>query len=496
MDILSKIPMDHMLSHSMDTKNEKMILFSVDSEELPEILQTFEWVNDLTIKSASFIKKINNLPPNLKLLTIKKCDFTKISEIFYPESLLSLSLINCKIENLDFPLPKNIETLNVRKNKIKIISNLPETLLYLNLRNNNIENEITITSSNLKTLDVSHNKITLLNCLGCSKLQTLNAFYCSLDNKTISMLPKSITSLNLHNNLFENDLILNLENTEHINLSYNNMLKSLDITQCSKLNALVAKNCALNKLICCENLTQINLDNNCFEEIPCSNNLIKLSISNNKFDKGYEITKLPENLKIFKCNNNNIKKLLYLPNNIEKIILNNSNLEHICDFPQSIKKIYLEDNKLEFIPKIPENVTKILLNDNNTLKTFPVIHENHYKNLQSEISSDIISCMGLNKKYMVINISGTSIIKSCIPDEILKSRNINIVDDHISFNDFSSYHENFDLNDFINRIERPNINHQYMNHQYMNQLIMNKSLLEHFNDNDPHVIKFSKNIIV
>ena len=98
--------------------------------------------------------------------------------------------------------------------------------------------------------------------------------------------------------------------------------------------------------------------------LKCFTSLIELNCSYNCLQK---LPKLPDTLKILKCNNNLLHNLPKLPNLISLRCYSNK-LETLPRLPDSLQELYCSRNKLEKIPKLPQDIIHLDCAYNNLTK--------------------------------------------------------------------------------------------------------------------------------
>jgi Leucine-rich repeat (LRR) protein len=204
---------------NLDTKEKKLIIDDIDNDidnVIPAILADYDWLEELEIDSQ-YISKINNIPKNIK----------------------KLSLFNNMIESIEMgDLPISLEELNISRNYISILRNIPKNVKILDASNNKIKEcqlffndkleELSIEvnqlkqipqfTNNLKTLDISQNK--LLNIDNISEyIEELDISMNKIENLR---LPNNIKKLYASNNLIKT-ITKFPENIEYIDLSHNNL---------------------------------------------------------------------------------------------------------------------------------------------------------------------------------------------------------------------------------------------------------------------------------
>ena len=180
---------------NLETKENKLIIDDIDDGVIPEILKNYDWLEELEIDSQK-IKKIQNLPKDLK----------------------SLSLFNNLIEDIpNNELPKNLLSLNLSRNKIQTLQNIPSTVKELDVSHNLLRGCYLLTNTDLEELSIESNFLEnmplLLNGLkrldiSQNKLQKIYNVVDSIEDLDFSLneitminkLPKNAKRINGFNN--------------------------------------------------------------------------------------------------------------------------------------------------------------------------------------------------------------------------------------------------------------------------------------------------------
>ncbi len=353
-------------------------LTSLDNDSLKSLKNLKEL--NVDVNKLTFIP--NNLPPNLKTLTLN-------------ENLIS------KIENL----PNNLNNLYLSHNLISKLENLPNSLnnLYLS---HNLLSSLNFSNSNdilfnLKSLDLSFNKISfefsnsnLSFRNSFPNLQTLNISNNLL--KSLPELPSNLKYLNISNNSITS---LNILPNSLDNLILDNNL----ITSISKLpENLKYLSVKSNKLTSLSELPKklksLTLDNNLIASISkLPENLTKFSASNNLLTS---LPELPESLTQIILDNNLIKSLPNLPNNLIQLNISHNSLTSLPKLPQRLNKLYISDNSLTSLPKLPKSLTGLLLS-RNKLTSLPDLPDNlEHLNVTSNLLTSIPDFSKLKKLDM------------------------------------------------------------------------------------------------
>lgn len=184
--------LDEILSKNANEKDKKLILTGQFITKIPEILLSYDWVEDLVIRCTG-VEKIENLPPKLISLTIEN----NIIE-FFDGSTLSLSLKSLKFTSnktkIITGLNNGLERINLGYNFFnEIDSVIPASVIELKLDNN-----VTLKSlpkfeddgCNLKILDISHTKISNIDDIPCT-VQSLST--CGIEIQEVNKLPADLT---------------------------------------------------------------------------------------------------------------------------------------------------------------------------------------------------------------------------------------------------------------------------------------------------------------
>jgi hypothetical protein len=202
---------------NLETQESSLIIDDIDNGEIPEMLVDYEWVEYLEIDSQK-IKKIKNLPKNLKRLSLFNNSIEEIHSGDLPESLEDINLSRNKITILQ-NIPKKVKELDLSHNLI-VGCNLTENeeLLELNIENNLFE-RIPYLPINLKKLDISQNKLISLEGI-IDSIEELDISMNKIEN--ISHLPSNLRKLNAFDNKIK--IIHKFQdNLEHIDLSFNKL---------------------------------------------------------------------------------------------------------------------------------------------------------------------------------------------------------------------------------------------------------------------------------
>ena len=297
---------------NLETKETKLIIDDLDDCIIPEIIKNYDWLLELEIDSQK-IKNIQNLPKNLK----------------------SLSLFNNSIEDIpNNELPDNLEIINLSRNKIQTLQNIPASVKELDVSHNLLKNCYLLTNTNLKELSIESNLLEsiplLLNGLkrldiSQNKLKNIYNIIDSIEDLEFSVneitiinkFPKNLKTINAFNNkiTFLSDLP---DNLEYADFSYNqiNILPKLPLNihridfACNNINII---NVDLEN-----NLDQLNKD--CVI-ILINNPLEKVSdkiIQDYRFKSNKIIKEAPI---IIEENLNNIKLDTYIKIQLKRTII-------------------------------------------------------------------------------------------------------------------------------------------------------------------------------
>lgn len=126
-------------------------------EEIPKQINSFSNLQKLHFRLYN-VSKIENLPPNLKILVIL-CNIKKIENLDHLSNLQELYLQGNKVSKIE-NLPLTLKNLSLHGNKIKKIENLPPNLQYLDIGYNQISKIENIDHlSNLQEIELCGNQI-------------------------------------------------------------------------------------------------------------------------------------------------------------------------------------------------------------------------------------------------------------------------------------------------------------------------------------------------
>ncbi|CAH6421152.1 Hypothetical protein KVN_LOCUS161 [uncultured virus] len=240
----------------INTKNlyasqETFKIFNNKLSSLSNCIQQFISITNLSITNTK-LKKITNLPCNLKILNLTNNDIHSIETLF-PISLEYVNLSNNKLPKLDIS-NSFIREIKCDNNLIKLFRGCHK----------------------LKNLCLSNNPIIELKNIYSVELLNLN--YCGLSNIDLSFCYK-LYSLSIVGNFF--DSLINLpKNLNLLNCSSNKIekiilpkkLQYLYISS-NKINDLVFQNSSLIEIYCCNNnITKIHIESPYFEKLICNEN--------------------------------------------------------------------------------------------------------------------------------------------------------------------------------------------------------------------------------
>src|SRR5438874_13708414 len=98
----------------LNSPSRKLVIRQQDIEELPDIMNTFTELKELTIKGCN-LKSLKNLPPNLEILKVINAVLTRIVNSEIPKTVIvALFPTNC-IESFDLS-ETSIETIVLSNN--------------------------------------------------------------------------------------------------------------------------------------------------------------------------------------------------------------------------------------------------------------------------------------------------------------------------------------------------------------------------------------------
>ena len=187
---------------------------------LPFRLEKLSYMTSLYINKCT-LDEISYLPPLLEFLKINNCGLKIISCKSYPSTLIEMNLSNNDIELIcDFEpliklkklilddnsltyindIPKSVEIISLKQNKLTKITFLMEFLKEVYLNKNQI-NDIEELLDSVEILDISNNNIGMIYLLS-ENLKILNAYNCKL-KKILCKFPPKLKKLDLFSNSLE-----------------------------------------------------------------------------------------------------------------------------------------------------------------------------------------------------------------------------------------------------------------------------------------------------
>ncbi len=205
---------------NLETHDFKLIIDDIDNNEIPDIIADYDWVTELEIDSQK-IKKIKNLPKNLKYLSLFNNDIEEIEENVLPKNLIKINLARNKIKSVK-NIPISVKELDVSNNLVKECFLINNTELEDLSLENNLISEIPNLPFQIKNLDLSQNNLNeIVNFEKYEKLEELDISV----NKivTIQKLPDSLLRLSAFSNKIK--MILKFPiNITHVDLSFNELI--------------------------------------------------------------------------------------------------------------------------------------------------------------------------------------------------------------------------------------------------------------------------------
>ena len=337
-----------------------------DLESLSAIILNLSSLKYLSLKNNHLTEIptfINNIE-TLEMLDLTKNFLRKLPPLQNLTVLYHLILKDNQLESLSL-LPRNLQSLNLRWNKIK---KLPGRL-----------------PSSLKSLNIAQNRLfELHNSLGeLSDLEELNLY-----GNNIRILPESIGSLQKLKSLIVRinkleSLPRSLEKVtslEFLDLEENLLSELIDFSNLTNLKILNVSKNKLERLINlenCVNLINLDIRDNNFKELDLKylNKLQVLDISYNKFNilptgiesKMFlvELIASGNNLKII-----GLKEVNSLTSIIRLSLANNA-IDVLPDLSilTNLQELYLNDNDLQAYPGwIDKMSLRVITLDNNKFK--------------------------------------------------------------------------------------------------------------------------------
>lgn len=343
-------------------------------DSLSAIILNLNNLKFLSLKNneLSELPSFINSMASLEILDLTKNNLSSLPSLYDLDKINHLILKDNHLETLPL-LPKNLQSLNVRWNRISYLENpFPVSLKILNIAQNRLR-ELPIHVKNLTQLEE-------LNLYG-NQLQNLPDIFSSL-----LVLKTLILRVNRLKSLPQS--IQSLANLEVLDIEENNLNQSLDLSHLANLKVL---NISKNKF---ENIRGIN---HCF-------NLINVDIRDNKFtiiditgldklqflDVSYNnFTSLPEGIEskfllseLITSGNSiqNIQasEITHLVN-LTRISFAKNKLNSLPDLSvlPNLQELYLNDNELEQYPNWLKKLTlRALTLDNNKFDTIEKVKEN------------------------------------------------------------------------------------------------------------------------
>ena len=322
-------------------------LDGADLESISAIIMNLTNLKYLSLKNNSLteIPDFVNSLTTLEILDVTKNKLSILPSLYNLDKLYHLSFQDNLISNIS-NLPRNLQTLSGRWNKIKFITTkLPSSLKKINLAQNRLQ-EIPVHFGNLEQLEE-------LNLYG-NKLHKLPEVFTNLKKlkrlilrvNEIENLPRSFENLLSletldveENKLTKLPSFENLEHLKFLNVSKNNLKKIEGLQHCKELLSL-------------------DIRDNKFENLELYG-LKKLQVLDISYNKFYSLPKgLESKIHLMEC--------IVSGNNISKI--NKDKMENLFN----LTRISLAKNYLETIPDLSKlkHLRELYLNDNN-LKEFP-----------------------------------------------------------------------------------------------------------------------------
>ena len=411
---LSKLTLNDL---SLNYPNLKKLYISQnDLKELPNVINSFENLTDLSADRNCFQDQPNDFTKFTKLENVDLF-LNLYSEIpQFPNSLVSLnmgfnklSILNISLENLrELRLPGNkigIFSPNSRFPNLRVLdlsmnllpdldfricdvfpklesfylsfnfletfpSSFPETIERIDISNNvlSIWNDDLDNLNNLKTLDVSNNKLTKVPKLP-KNIHNFNA-ECNNLVEVSSFDMKEVNSIQLNNNNFTSIPSLS-ECAATTLIIKNNQINEIDI---SKIGEKVIKldftsNLIHNipvELFLVKKIQTLNITKNNVTSLPdgiSSSSISALYLNENPIS---ELPNLPLGLTTLSCINCNFEKLpesIFSLKRIQIIDFSNNKIKAVEKFPPA-RKIYLSCNQIESIPKISDEIVILDISHN------------------------------------------------------------------------------------------------------------------------------------
>jgi len=203
-----------------EEKSGEFIDVNFRANLLPFRLENLSYMTSLNINKC-ILDEISYLPSLLQFLKINNCGLKIISCKTFPPTLIEMDLSNNDIELIcDFEpliklrklilddnsltyindIPKSVETISLKQNKLTKITFLMENLKEIYLNKNHIS-DIEELLDSVEILDISNNNIGMI-CLLSENLKILNAYNCKL-TKILCKFPPKLKKLDLFSNSLE-----------------------------------------------------------------------------------------------------------------------------------------------------------------------------------------------------------------------------------------------------------------------------------------------------
>lgn len=267
--------LEKILTNSLESRNEKLMLIGDTINVIPDILKEFTWVTDLTIKNTK-IQKLINLPPCLTSLTIESNLIPLFDGSLLPDTVVNLKMTSNKTLNV-INLKEGIVNLNLSYGYFNgIMSKIPssvQTLIISENKNLSTLPKFSDDGVNIRTIDISRTSI--------------------LD---ISELPNGITELQTNHCLFEN--VNKLPRDLIVWKSYKSKIKTINCDFPKNLTEVDLSYCFLNTCPDFGNdIKLIDLSSNCLQSLPkFPDTVSSVDFRNNYLISEDELTELQQRL--------------------------------------------------------------------------------------------------------------------------------------------------------------------------------------------------------
>ena len=119
------------------------------------------------------------------------------------------------------------------------------------------------------------------------------------------------------------------------------------------------------KKLYCQNNWLLNMFSNSSLKLP--KDLTILDCHNNQLT---ELPPLPKNLVELHCSSNHLTELPELPDSITILYCDGNNLTSLPELPDSCIELFCQGNKLTSLPKLPDSLTQLFCEDNKLPKEF------------------------------------------------------------------------------------------------------------------------------